>query len=415
MRSKILAMIAVLLVGAGPAFASGGSKGDVELGAYGGYGWLDNYGILHPKDGPLFGARLGYFFTPQWSLEVSAQRLTTKTDFDILGVSNEDMHLDALRLNGLYNFRPCEELRPFLTAGVGYERAHAENYGESCDFGWNAGAGIRWFPQPTWNIRAEGRYVRIDVGDNINETQQNVEAMLGVSWLFGGGGCKPTEAAVVPPPPQNQPPVVTCASDRPELLPGETTTLHATASDPEGDPLTYQWSTTAGRVTGTGASAAFDFTGVTPPSTATITVHVSDGHGNTASCDRSVALIEPARPAEAISCLAGGFPKNLSRLNNVDKACLDDMAQRLKADPRARVFVIGYADSHESSPDAISGQRAAAVKNYVVKERGIEDSRITSRSAGATKPLDTGTDAEAQARNRRVEVWFVPEGAKEPN
>src|SRR6476661_3160374 len=64
MRSKILALVALLLVATGPAIAGGGGKGDTELGVYGGYGWLDDYGIFHPKNGPLYGARLGYFFSP---------------------------------------------------------------------------------------------------------------------------------------------------------------------------------------------------------------------------------------------------------------------------------------------------------------------------------------------------------------
>ena len=50
----------------------------------------------------------------------------------------------------------------------------------------------------------------------------------------------------------------------------------------------------------------------------------------------------------------------------------------------------------------------------IEKEKGIEESRITTKSAGATKPLDTGKDAMARARNRRVEVIFVPEGATVP-
>ena len=62
----------------------------------------------------------------------------------------------------------------------------------------------------------------------------------------------------------------------------------------------------------------------------------------------------------------------------------------------------------------IARKRAEAVKAYLVKERGIEESRITTRSAGATKPLDTGKDAAARARNRRVDVIFVPEGATVP-
>ena len=65
-------------------------------------------------------------------------------------------------------------------------------------------------------------------------------------------------------------------------------------------------------------------------------------------------------------------------------------------------------------PEVIARKRAEAVKDYLVKERGVEESRITVRSAAATKPLDTGTDAAARARNRRVEVIFVPEGATAP-
>lgn len=413
MRTTIMALVAAMLVATGPARAGGGAAGDWEVGAYGGYGWLDDYGRFHPKDGFLYGGRVGYFFTPEWSLEFSAQRLSTETEFDIVGVQDVDVNLDALRINGLYNFAATQKLRPFLTAGIGYERIDVKGFGESCDFGWNAGGGARWFMTPNWNLRADGRYVSINVGDEVNETQGNFEATLGLGFVFGPGSSEIVESP--PPPPANRAPMVSIASDRSEILPGESVTLRATASDPDGDPLTYAWSTTSGRVTGSGATATLDFSGVTAPATATVTVRVSDGRGLSASDNTSVRLLEPTRPAEAISCLAGGFPRNLSRLTNVDKACLDDIAQRLSSDPRARVIVIGHADSREASPGQISEQRAAAVKDYVVRERGIEASRITIRSVGANQPLDTGTDAAAQARNRRVVVWFVPEGARVPD
>jgi outer membrane protein OmpA-like peptidoglycan-associated protein len=202
---------------------------------------------------------------------------------------------------------------------------------------------------------------------------------------------------------------VSCAAERAEILPGETVNLNATASDPESDPLTYEWSTTAGRVTGTSATATLDFTGATPPANATVTIRVTDNHGHTASSQCAVRLLAPVRPAEAVSCIAGGFPLNLSRITNVDKACLDDVAQRLGSDPRARVIVIGHADSHEKSSE-VGKRRAEAVRDYLV-ERSIDGSRITVRSAATA---DTGSDAAAQTGNRRVEVWFVPEGAAEP-
>jgi outer membrane protein OmpA-like peptidoglycan-associated protein len=118
--------------------------------------------------------------------------------------------------------------------------------------------------------------------------------------------------------------------------------------------------------------------------------------------------MEPVKAAEAVSCTAGDFPRNLARLSNVDKACLDDVAQKLSSDPRAHVVVIGHSDSHETAK-GVDQKRADAAKTYLVKERGVDGSRVTVRAAGSTKPL--GTDAAA---NRGVEIWFVPEGAADP-
>jgi len=412
MRRTVLSLVAVMIAVAGPVFASGGQKGDWELGGFGGYTWTDDYRIFHPKDGPMAGARLGYFITSKVNMEVAAQRVFTKTDFDDPLVENRDVKLDALRLNLLYNFAPGSRFRPFLSAGGGRQKTNIEGYGKSTDWGWNGGAGFRVFLTPKVNFRVDGRASGARVGEPVSEKVRNVEGTAGLSVVFGGRGeAEPVPEA--PPPVSNQPPQVSCTTDRSEILPGESVGVSASASDPEGEPLTYSWSTTAGHVTGTGSSATLDFTGATPPASATVTVRVSDSHGNSATSECAVSLVEPVRQAEAVSCLAGGFPRNLSRLTNVDKACLDDMAQRLKADPRARVIVIGHADSHEKSANAMAKKRADAIEDYL-EQAGIESSRITTRSAGASKPLDAGSDPLAQARNRRCEVWFVPEGAKEP-
>jgi outer membrane protein OmpA-like peptidoglycan-associated protein len=217
-----------------------------------------------------------------------------------------------------------------------------------------------------------------------------------------------------PPPNPNRPPTVQCEVEKSTILPGETVRVRATASDPDNDPLTYEWSASTGKVTGTGPEATFDSAGVTAPATVSVTVRVSDGRGGTAESRCTINVQAPQPKLEAITCTSGGFPNNLARLNNVDKACLDDVASRLKQDPRSRVIIVGHADSHERYPEVIGRKRAEAVKTYLVKERGIDESRITAKSAGASKPLDTGTTALARAKNRRVDVIFVPEGAAAP-
>ena len=72
-----------------------------------------------------------------------------------------------------------------------------------------------------------------------------------------------------------------------------------------------------------------------------------------------------ARPTpEAVTCTSGGFPRNLARLNNVDKACLDDVASKLRQDPRSRVVIVGHADRSERYPDVIARQRRMRVSVF---------------------------------------------------
>jgi hypothetical protein len=78
-----------------------------------------------------------------------------------------------------------------------------------------------------------------------------------------------------PPPPANRPPTVQCEVERSTIQPGETTRVRAVASDPDGDPLTYEWSASAGKITGSGAEAVYDSAGVAAPSSVSVSVKVS--------------------------------------------------------------------------------------------------------------------------------------------
>jgi outer membrane protein OmpA-like peptidoglycan-associated protein len=48
-------------------------------------------------------------------------------------------------------------------------------------------------------------------------------------------------------------------------------------------------------------------------------------------------------------------------------------------------------------------RRAAAVKNYLVKEFGIDAARIETDGKGQTEPVAPNNTTEGKAKNRRVE------------
>jgi len=269
--------------------------------------------------------------------------------------------------------------------------------------------------KPGFYVRPAWSYALAYDGGGIESFQKKSGGHISIGYHPGTPAREIYVPPPPPPPPANRPPTASVACDKPAVLPGESTDCRATASDPDGDPLTYQWTASAGKISGSGAQATLDTTGVAPDTRIEVGVKVSDGRGGTADASTGVRVEAPkAKPEAQVLCDSAGFPRNLSRLNNIDKACLDDVASRLRQDPRARVIIVGHADSRERYPEVIGRKRAEAVKDYLVTERGVEEGRISVRSAAASKPADTGTSVQARAKNRRVEVIFVPEGAEVP-
>ncbi|HPQ08815.1 MAG TPA: OmpA family protein [Bacteroidia bacterium] len=84
---------------------------------------------------------------------------------------------------------------------------------------------------------------------------------------------------------------------------------------------------------------------------------------------------------------------------------LKEIANVLKENPNVRVKIIGHTDS-DGSPDKnleLSKKRAISVKNALIKEFGIEDSRMETDGKGQTMPVDDNSTPQGKANNRRVE------------
>jgi outer membrane protein OmpA-like peptidoglycan-associated protein len=202
----------------------------------------------------------------------------------------------------------------------------------------------------------------------------------------------------------NQPPTISCSTDRSPIMPGERTGITATASDPDGDPLTYSYSATSGQVTGDGPRAQFDSTGLAAGSYP-VKCSVSDGRGGTADASTNVDVQQPPPPPQAAKAGDCGYNKaGASRFDNACKRVGDDVALRLKNDPAAKLVIVGYADGKEPKAAKLAQTRADLAKKYIV-EKGVDASRISTRTGEASK------EKGQEKANRRVDFVVVPEGA----
>ena len=105
------------------------------------------------------------------------------------------------------------------------------------------------------------------------------------------------------PKPINRNPMASCSVSAGSVYAGsgDAITVRATASDPDGNPLTYDWTTTGGSVSGTGSEVRWSSAG-TAPGTYTVTARVSDGAGGSASCAVDVRVEPKPNAPPAMSC-----------------------------------------------------------------------------------------------------------------
>jgi len=383
MRKMTLTVIVALLLTAVPALADNGGKGDWELGLFGGYGWLDEYGAFHPKDDTLFGARAGYFFTPAWSLELSWQRLDTKTDFDeSLGLPDARTTLSCYRLNMLYNFEQGESFRPFVTAGIGCEKIDVRSFGSRSDRGFNLGGGLRWFLSRHFEMRLDGRLVRTQVGGDIDSTQQNIESTFGVGWVLGGGPRASAPAGPTPDIDSDGDGVY----DRIDKCPR---TPSDWPVDRWGCPLDSD---------GDGVPDGIDHCPGTP-----FGVKVDDR-----GCAVPVALIQILREKKAVVLEGVEFDNDKDTLRPESLTTLNEVAASLKDWPDVRLEVQGHCSDPGTAAHNmdLSQRRAAAVKAYLVS-RGIEGSRLEAKGYGESRPIATNKTEAGRQLNRRVELHVI--------
>jgi len=205
----------------------------------------------------------------------------------------------------------------------------------------------------------------------------------------------------------NRPPTASLSVERSPILPGEHTGITCTGTDPDGDPLTYSYTASGGQVTGTGANATFDATGL-QPGTYTVKCTVNDGRGGTADASGTVEVKEAPQVHQLEMKLALHsiyFPtaqptvaKPNGGLMASQAVTLDtlaaDFTQYLTYRPNAHLILGGHADVRGGKEynQLLSERRVAKTKSYLV-EKGIPADHIDTKAYGEEQNL---TDAEVK-------------------
>jgi len=195
------------------------------------------------------------------------------------------------------------------------------------------------------------------------------------------------------------PPTITCSASPSTVNAGDPATITALAVSPQSRPLTYSYSTTAGTVTGNTATATLSTTGAAPGAI-TVTCSAVDDLGKSVSADATVNVSAPPQVAAPLTrdLCAVSFDRDRKRPDRVDneaKGCLDDIALDMQRESTGRLVIVGNYAGNEKPASA--AHRSINVRQYLVKEKGIDPSRIDAR---------VGTNS-----GRTVTNVFVPAGA----
>jgi peptidoglycan-associated lipoprotein len=208
-----------------------------------------------------------------------------------------------------------------------------------------------------------------------------------------------------PPPPAapNRPPTVRLTCDPSVLEPGQTSRCSAQGTDPEGGPLTYRFTTSAGSVSPNDAPN----TTLTAPQNegpVTVTVTATDNAKNEATASATVLV----RPRTVIEFEDVHFDFDRFNLRPDALKILDDAVAKLQANPSINVTIEGHADSVGTQQYnlALGDRRANAARDYLLM-RGIAASRLRTISYGEDRPIDTNETAAGRARNRRAHLAVI--------
>ncbi len=232
----------------------------------------------------------------------------------------------------------------------------------------------------------------------------------------GGTATSSTDVTVEEKP--NTPPVVSsCAANPATITAGQNSTITTTATDADNDQLTYSYTTSGGKVTGSGASVQFDSTGVAP-GTYTITCSASDGRGGEGHATTQVTVQpakEQAQLEQRLSLHSIYFPTAqptenspvtsglLASQKTTLLALASDFKKYLAFKPDAHLILQGHADPR-GGPEynkKLSERRVERTKAYLVSQ-GLSADAIETQGLGEEQPMSPDQVKQAIDQDQNI-------------
>ncbi|MBK1634977.1 hypothetical protein CKO19_04445 [Rhodovulum adriaticum] len=103
------------------------------------------------------------------------------------------------------------------------------------------------------------------------------------------------------------------------------------------------------------------------------------------------------------------FATGAAQLDTGPFESLNVLAAYLRADPARAIVLVGHTDAEGGldSNIALSRQRAAAVRNYLVEALGVPAAQVMAEGVGFLAPLASNLTKSGRQANRRVEAVLL--------
>jgi outer membrane protein OmpA-like peptidoglycan-associated protein len=364
------------------AIASREWNGRIELSGYGGVIVRGAPAEVEETNGVRWGVGAG--FPSRKGLRLTAE------------IDGEMYTKDTLKTKALL----LGEDGSFAAAGVEYDMKSPLNVNIGLTWQHRGGffAGAGW----TWRANMNSRDEFVAAATNGAGDKMDIVGRIG--YHPGVRVYAPSPPPPPPPPPpaasRNRPPAVRASCEPCTVNAGGSSTVSATAQDPDGDTLTYMWSAAAGSLTNTSGRQT-PWTAPMVEGPVPVTVTVSDGKGASASDVVTIQVVRPAVSEFVFEDVHFDFDRYSLRPEAT--RALDEAVRALQASATLHLEIEGHTCNIGTAEYnlALGERRATAVRDYLAS-RGIGADRLRTVSYGEERPKFENAREETRRLNRRA-------------